>query len=54
MEIATPLGDTLLFYRMRASEELGRLSAFEIDLLSPSNSIATKDILGKNVTVSLG
>ncbi len=54
MEIATPLGDTLLFYRMRASEELGRLGAFQLELLSPSSSIDVDSILGKNVTVNLG
>jgi type VI secretion system secreted protein VgrG len=53
MEITTPLGDALLFYRMRASEELGRLSAFQIEMLSKSPSIDPDGILGKNVTVLL-
>src|SRR5687768_11374321 len=53
MEIATPLADKLLFHRMLAREELGRLSEYEIDLLSPRNDIAFGEILGENVTVSL-
>jgi type VI secretion system secreted protein VgrG len=54
MEITTPLGETLLFYRMRASEELGRLSSFQVELLSKSGSVDPDAVLGKNVTVSLG
>ena len=54
MEIVTPLGnDVLLFHRMNASEELSRLSEFEIDLLSEKNDISPNKILGKNVTVKL-
>ena len=53
MEITTPLGKDLLFHRMNAREELGRLSEFEIDLLSPRNDIKFADILSKNVTVKL-
>ncbi len=35
MEIDTPLGDgVLLFHGMRAREELGRLSEYQLDLLS--------------------
>ena len=34
LEIKTPLGEDLLFHRMRGREELARLSEFEIDLLS--------------------
>jgi type VI secretion system secreted protein VgrG len=53
MEIVTPLGGDLLFHRMTAREELGRLSEFEIDLLSDRNDIDPDKILGKNVTVNL-
>ncbi|SFU99411.1 type VI secretion system Vgr family protein [Pseudoduganella namucuonensis] len=54
IEITTPLGDeALLFHRMRAREELGRLSEFEIDLLSERGDIAPTAILGANVTVKL-
>jgi type VI secretion system secreted protein VgrG len=54
MEITTPLDeDVLLFHGMHAREELGRLSAFHIDLLSSKNDVDPDDILGKNVTVKL-
>lgn len=54
MEIITPLGaDVLLFHRMRAHEELSRLSEFELELLSEKQDIAPDSILGKNVTVKL-
>jgi type VI secretion system secreted protein VgrG len=54
MEITTPVGDdVLLFYGMHAREELGRLSEFQLDLLSQKNDINSDDILGKNVTVKI-
>src|SRR3990170_1217588 len=54
MSIATPLGqDVLLFHRMSAREELGRLSEFEIDVLSTKRDIDFTAILGKPVTVTL-
>ena len=53
MEIATPLGEDLLFHGMHAREEMGRLSEYQLDLLSPKNDIKLDDILGKNVTVKL-
>jgi type VI secretion system secreted protein VgrG len=54
MEIATPLGDeALLFHRLHAREEMGRIGEFQLDLLSPKKDISIDDILGKNVTVKL-
>jgi type VI secretion system secreted protein VgrG len=53
MAIATPLGKDLLLHRMVAREELGRLSEFEIDLLSLRKDIQFSEILAKNVTVKL-
>ena len=54
MEIATPLGeDVLLFHGMHAREEMGRLSEYQLDLLSPKKDVNLDDILGKNVTVKL-
>jgi type VI secretion system secreted protein VgrG len=53
MSIATPLGEDLLFHRMSAHEELGRLSEFEIDLLSDKSDIKFADVLAKSVTVNL-
>jgi type VI secretion system secreted protein VgrG len=54
MEIQTPLGsENLLFTRMRAHEELGRLFEYQIELVSPKGDINIDQILGKNVTVKL-
>ncbi|MET0983664.1 MAG: type VI secretion system Vgr family protein, partial [Telluria sp.] len=54
MQIVTPLGaDVLLFHRMRAHEELSRLSEFDVALLSEEREIAPASILGRNVTVTL-
>ena len=52
--VSSPLGeDVLLFRGMRASETLGRLSAFELDLLSEDHEIELEDVLGQNLTVRL-
>ena len=53
MEIATPLGEDLLFHTMHAREELSRLSEYQIDLLSVKADIPLDEILGKIVTVKL-
>jgi len=54
VEIATPLGpDVLLFHRMTATESLGRLFHFELDLLSEENAIKFEDLLGQMITVRL-
>lgn len=54
VEITTPLGDdVLLFNRMTAAEELGRLFRFEFDLLSKEPDIKFDDILGQNITARL-
>jgi type VI secretion system secreted protein VgrG len=54
VEVTTPLGDdVLLFHRMTASEQLGRLFEFELDLLSDEPDIGFDGILGQNVTVRL-
>ena len=54
VEISTPLGDdVLLFVRMSASEHLGRLFQFELDLVSKESEIKFADILGQNITVRL-
>jgi len=53
-EIFTPLGDdVVLFHRMAATEELGRLYQFELDLLSKDPNIKFEDILGQNVTIRI-
>ena len=54
VEIFTPLGnDVLLFHRMTATEALGRLFQFDLDLLSKDPNIRFEDLLGKNITVRL-
>jgi type VI secretion system secreted protein VgrG len=54
IEIETPFGpEALLFHRMRAKEELSRLSEYELDLLSPDGALKLDDVLGKPVTVNL-
>ncbi len=52
--ISTPLGDdVLLFHHMTATEALGRLFQFEVDLLSEEKTIKFDALLGQNVTVRL-
>jgi type VI secretion system secreted protein VgrG len=52
--VSSPLGeDVLLFRRMTATEQLGRLSEFNLDLLSENAQIKMEDILGKTMTVRL-
>ncbi|UCF94635.1 MAG: type VI secretion system tip protein VgrG, partial [Desulfobacterales bacterium] len=54
VEIFTPLGeDLLLFHRMTATEELGRLFQLELDLLSKDPNIPFEKLLGQNVTIRL-
>ena len=48
VEIFTPLGDdVLLFYRMTAAEELGRLFQYDLDLLSKDPNIKLEDLLAR-------
>jgi len=50
----TPLGeDVLVFYRMIATEQLGRLFEYEVELLSEKTYIPLVDVLGKNVTIRM-
>jgi type VI secretion system secreted protein VgrG len=53
MEIATPLGEDLLFHRMRAREQMSTPFEYHVDLLSVKRDINLDDMLGKNVTVKL-
>jgi type VI secretion system secreted protein VgrG len=53
MEIATPLGEDLLFHSMTARESLGCLSEFEVNLLSARNDIPFDKVLSANVTVKV-
>ena len=52
--VNTSLGeDVLLFWRMTATEQLGRLFEYELELLSERTDIALAEVLGKNVTVRM-
>ena len=54
IEITTPLGDdVLLFHHMTATEALGRLFQFDLDLLSNDPNIDFDKLLGQNVTIRL-
>ena len=54
VQIDTPLpAEKLLFHRMRAREELSRLSEYELELLSSDRGINLDAVLGKSVTVKL-
>ena len=52
LAVASPLGDdVLLLHSMTGKEELGRLSACELHLLSEDHDISFDDLLAQNVTV---
>jgi type VI secretion system secreted protein VgrG len=54
MEITTPLGpDVLLFHRMRARDELSRLSTWQASLLS-QHDIEFDELLGMRVSIRVG
>ena len=54
IRLKTPLGeDVLLLKSMTGSEQLGRLSQYELSVLSPEESVNIDDILGQNITVEL-
>jgi type VI secretion system secreted protein VgrG len=54
MEITTPLGhDVLLFHKMHAREELGRVGECRLELLSLKKDIKLDEILGKAVTLEV-
>ncbi|KXU95307.1 hypothetical protein CR51_25245 [Caballeronia megalochromosomata] len=53
MSIDTPLGEDLLFHTLRGTVELGRLTRYDVILLSPRGDIGLCDMLGKRVTVRI-
>ena len=54
VEVSTPLGDdVLLFQRMTATEHMGRLFEYQLDVVSRDANINLDNLLGQNVTVSL-
>ena len=54
IQIHTPLGkDAFLLHSLTGHEAISRLFHFSVDLLSEQHSIGHKDIVGKQVTLSL-
>jgi type VI secretion system secreted protein VgrG len=52
--VLTPLGDDVLLLKsLSATEELGRLFAFELELLSEKHELKFEDIIGQNAAVRL-
>ena len=53
-KLVTPLGDTeLLFYRMRAVENLSGISEFQVECFSENGSIDVDSILAQNVSIEM-
>lgn len=53
-ELTTPLGkDVLLFHSLTATEELGRIGNYQLEVLSDKVDIALDKILGQRVTVKM-
>jgi type VI secretion system secreted protein VgrG len=46
-------GDDLKLLRLTGTEELGRLSRFQLELLSTSNTLKPGDLLGQDISVEL-
>jgi type VI secretion system secreted protein VgrG len=54
VSVTTPLGDdVLLFRRMRADDELGRLFEYRLELLSRNAQLKLTDLVGQRMTVTL-
>ena len=53
VRLKSPFGKDLLFRRMDAFEELGRLYQYQLDMLSPNESLVLDDMLGQDVTVEV-
>ncbi len=54
LTLHTPLGkDALLLERLNGQEEMSKLFKFQLEMVSERDSIAAKDIVGKNVTFTV-
>ncbi len=54
LTLHTPLGkDALLLTRFNGQEQISKLYAFQLEMVSERDSIAAKDIVGKNVTFTV-
>ncbi|MEL7448370.1 MAG: type VI secretion system tip protein TssI/VgrG [Pseudomonadota bacterium] len=52
-EVISPLGDDLLLRSMTATEGLGRMARYELELLSPDANLSLNSMLGLNLSVRL-
>ena len=53
MEVATPLDPDLLFHGMTGSDEMSRLSEYQLSMLSLKNDLDLNEMLGQKVTVKV-
>ncbi|MGD8377137.1 MAG: type VI secretion system tip protein TssI/VgrG [Acidobacteriota bacterium] len=54
VEVIGPLAENkLLFWRMRGTEELGRMFTYEVDLLSEDTGIKLEDVLARTMTLRI-
>jgi type VI secretion system secreted protein VgrG len=53
MTLSTDLGDKLLFVRLAASEQLGRLFNYRVDMLSQDEHVDLRKLLGTPMTATL-
>lgn len=54
LSLETPLGkDVLLLTHFSGQEEMSRLSTLHLEMISQEDSIAPKDIVGKNITITV-
>ncbi len=53
VQLTSPLGKQLLFWRMAARETLGQMFEIELDVLCAKPDIRPEDLLGKAFTVSM-
>ena len=54
LSVSTPLGDdVLLLTQFTGHEEMSRLFSYQLEMLSEDNAIVPRDIVGKNVTITV-
>lgn len=53
VRFVSPLGDDLLVFSMHGKEEMGRLSVFDMELVSPKSDLNFDNVVGQQVTATL-
>ena len=53
IQLTSTLGEALLFSNMTASEQLGRLFAYDLEAISRDVSIDLRGLLGTSMTITL-